>query len=327
MRYAAGDCVDERFLIRALLGEGGMAEVYRATDQQTGKEVVLKVPRTAIAGDLPLYNRYRREMEIALGLDHPGLQRLLSEPNAPYMLLEYVEGQSLRTYLSREGPLPVQDVICIGIQLADALEYVHQRGIVHRDLKPENILIGPDRHVTLTDFGIALKLASRRLTFSHLSNVVGTPDYMAPEQVRGERGDARTDVYALGCVLYELLTGRVPYPADEPLVAMQRKVLTDPPLVRKLRDGTPQPLEAIIYRALRRRPEERYPTMAALAHDLGHLDEVQIPAHYERDEPPPTPPGDLPPWRTTIKVMAAVFAILFLLGFLAQLLHQGLPPR
>ena len=304
-----------------------MAEVYRATDRQTGQEVVLKLPHIAIAGDLSLFNRYRREIEIARGLDHPGLQRLLSEPGAPYMVLAYVEGESLRRYLSREGPLPIGDVITIGVQLADALEFVHQRGIVHRDLKPENILIGPDKHVTLTDFGIALKLASRRLTLSHLSNAVGTPDYMAPEQVRGERGDARTDIYALGCVLYELLTGNVPYPADEALAAMQRKVLTDPPLVRRLRGDVPPSLEAIEYRALRRRPEERYPSMAALSHDLAHLDQVKIPEHYEQDEPPPAPPGDLPPWRTTLKVMAAVFAVLLILGVVAQFLHQSAVTR
>ena len=304
-----------------------MAEVYRAIDRQTGQEVVLKLPHIAIAGDLPLFNRYRREIEIAHGLDHPGLQRLLSEPSASYMVLTYVEGESLRRYLSREGPLPIGDVITIAIQLADALEYVHQRGIVHRDLKPENIMIGQDKHVTLTDFGIALKLASRRVTVSHLSNAVGTPDYMAPEQVRGERGDARTDIYALDCVMFELLTGKVPYPADEALVAMQRKVLTDPPLVRRLRGDIPPSLEAIVYRALRRRPEERYPSMAALAYDLAHLDEVKIPRRYEPDEPPPAPPGDLPPWRTTLKVLAAIFAILFMLGFLAQLLHQTAASR
>jgi serine/threonine-protein kinase len=266
-------------------------------------------------------------MDIARGLDHPGLQRLLSDPATRYMVLEYVEGEPLRSYLAAHDRLPVDEVQRIGLQLAESLEYVHRQGIVHRDLKPDNILIGPDGRVTLTDFGIALRLASRRLTFSHLSNAAGTPDYMAPEQVRGERGDARTDVYALGCLLYELLTGRVPYPAEDALEAMQRKVRTDPPLVRRLRPDAPVALEAILYRALRRRPDERYPSMSALAADLGHLESVVLPEKYERDEPPPAPLGDLPPWRTTLPIMAVILAILAVLGVLAQLAHQGVLSR
>jgi serine/threonine-protein kinase len=323
MRHTIGDCVDGRYEVRSLLGEGGMAEVYRALDRQTGREVVLKLPHLAVAGDLAAFNRYRREMEIARGLDHPGLQRLLSDPGARYMVLEYVEGEPLRTYLASHGPLPVDEVQRSGLQLAETLEYVHQQGVVHRDLKPDNILIGPDGRVTLTDFGIALRLASRRLTFSHLSNAAGTPDYMAPEQVRGERGDARTDVYALGCVLYELLTGVVPHPAEQALEAMQRKVLTNPPLVRRLRPDVPLPLEAILYRALRRRPAERYPSMAALAADLRDLDSVVLPDKYEQDEPPPAPLGDLPPWRTTLPILAIILAVLAAVGVLAQFAHQA----
>ena len=325
MRYSIGECVDGQYEIRSLLGEGGMAEVYRALDRQSGREVVLKLPRIAIAGDLAAFNRYRREMEIAHGLVHSGLQRLVSEPSAPYMVFDYVEGQSLRRYLAEHGPLPIEDAVSMGIQLADTLAYVHQQGVVHRDLKPDNILIGPGGRVTLTDFGIALRLASRRLTFSHLTNAVGTPDYMAPEQVRGERGDARTDVYALGCVVYELLTGVVPYPSHEALEAMRRKVLTDPPLVRRLRPDAPPTLEAVVYRALRRRPDERYATMAELVHDLAHLESVLVPGRYEQDEPPPTPPGDLPPWRTTLPILAALIGALLVIGVLAQLAHRGFP--
>jgi len=327
MRHAIGDSVAGRYQIRALLAEGGMAEVYRAVDTSTGLDVVLKVPHISIAGDVAAFNRYRREIDIAHRLDHPGLQRLLSDANAPFMVFEYVEGESLRTYLSRHARLPIEEVLRIGRQLAETLQYVHEQGVVHRDLKPENILIGPDGRVTLTDFGIALRVASRRLTFSHLTNAVGTPDYMAPEQVRGERGDARTDVYALGAVLFELLTGRVPYPAEDALEAMRRKVETDPPLVRRVRPDAPVKLEAILYRALRRRPEQRYPSMAAMHYDLTHLEQVVLPEKYEPDEPPPAPLGDLPPWRTTMPVLALVLAVLVVLGVAAELLHRGIAPR
>jgi eukaryotic-like serine/threonine-protein kinase len=327
MRHAIGDCVDGRYEICSLLGEGGMAEVYRALDKTSGRVVVLKLPHLSTAGDLSSFNRYRREIQVAAGLDHPGLQRLLSEPGTRYMVLDYIEGQSLRSYMAVRGQLPVGEVLRIGIQLAETLEYVHSRGVIHRDLKPDNVLIGPDGRVTLTDFGIALRLGSRRLTFSHLSNAVGTPDYMAPEQVRGQRGDARTDIYALGCMLYELLTGVVPYPADEALEAMRRKVHTDPPLVRRLRRDTPPVLEAVIYRALRRRPEERYASMKALADDLGNLDSVGVPDRYEQDIPPPAPLGDLPPWRTALPIIAIVLAVLVAFGILAQLLHRGAVPH
>ena len=228
MRYRIGDCVQDRFDIRALLGAGASAEVYRALDRNAGHDVVLKVPHLSIAGDLVAFNHYRREIDIASQLKHPGLQRVVSDPSEPFLVLEYIEGQSLRRYLKEHGPLPVDQVLAIGLQLTDTLEYVHQQGVVHRDVKPENILIARDGRVTLTDFGIAARIGSRRVTLSHLSDVVGTPDYMAPEQVRGERGDARTDVYALGVLLFELLTGVVPYPTGDALDATQRKDRTEP---------------------------------------------------------------------------------------------------
>ena len=327
MRLATGDCVDGRYEVRCLLGEGNMAEVYRAVDRETGSEVVLKLPHLAIAGDLTAFNRYRRETEVVAGLEHPGVQRLLSDPRAQYMVLGYIDGQSLRSDLAERGQLPVDDVLRIGIQLASALEYVHQRGVIHRDLKPDNVLIGLDGHVTLTEFGIAQRLGSRRLTFSHLSNAVGTPDYMAPEQVRGQRGDVRTDVYALGAMLYELLAGVVPYPASDALDAVRRKMHTEPPLVRRLRPDAPPTLETVLYRALRRRPEERYPCMAALRHDLTNLHDVAIPARYELDIPPPAQLGDLPPWRSTLSILAVALLLLAVFGALAELLHRGALPH
>jgi len=319
--YRHGDLIHSRFEVQSVLASGGMADVYRALDTQTQQSVVIKLPQQVLLGDLAAYNRYQRELEIARGLDHPGLQKLLSDPSTPYMVFEYVEGESLRSYLNKLKPLSIDEVLNISRQLAATLTYVHEQGVVHRDLKPENIIVGPDGHVTLTDFGIALRLASRRLTFSHLSNAVGTPDYMAPEQVRGERGDARTDIYALGCVIFEMLTGRVPYPAETNLEAIQKKVETEPPLVTRLRPDAPLALEAIVYRALRRRPAERYPSMAELAYDLNHLDEVKIPQSYAADIPAPKPPGDLPPWRTTLTILAIIFAILLAAGVLAQLAH------
>jgi serine/threonine-protein kinase len=242
------------------------------------------------------------------------------------MVFEYIEGESLRKYLRMHGPLPVDEVLRIGTQLAGTLQYVHNEGIVHRDVKPENVIIGPDGRITLMDFGIALRQASRGLTLSHLTHAVGTRGYMAPEQIRGERGDVRTDLYALGVMLYELLTGAVPYPVDEATEALREKVETDPPLVRRMRPDVPVPLEVVIYRALRRRPEQRYASMEEMANDLEHLDQVVLPEKYEPDEPPPAPLGDLPPWRMTVPILAIIFGLLLLAGFAAQLLHRAPTP-
>jgi serine/threonine-protein kinase len=323
MRYAIGDEVLDCYEIRALLGVGASAEVYRALDASAGRDVVLKVPHLTTAGDLVAYKQYRREIDIAAGLNHPGLQRLLSGPSEPFMVLEYVEGQSLRSYLGKHGPLPVDQVIAIGLQLTDTLEYVHRQGVVHRDVKPENILIGSEGRVTLTDFGIAVHRGSRRFALSHLADAVGTPDYMAPEQVRGEQADARTDVYGLGVLLYEMLTGAVLYPVTDPPEGSGEPRPTPLPLVRTKRPDAPIGLEVVVYRAQRRNPIERYQSMAAMHADLAHLDEVRLPDKYEADEPPPAPPGDLPPWSTTLRIMAVVMGLLLLAGFAAEMLHRG----
>ena len=150
---------------------------------------------------------------------------------------------------------------------------------------------------------------------------------MAPEQVRGERGDARTDIYGLGAVLFELLTAEAPYPTQDSLEAMRRKVQTEPPLVRRLRPDVPLALEAVLYCAVRRRPEERYASMQALGRDLRDLDAVVVPETYARDEPPPAPIGDLPPWRTSLPILAIILGVLAVLGVAAELLHRNVAPR
>lgn len=304
-----------------------MAEVYRAWDRQSDRDVVLKIPHASMAGDLGAFGRFRREMAIGRALDHPGVQHVLSDEHQRYAVLEYVPGQSLRRYLAQRGHLPLEEALRIGRQVADALDYVHQQGIVHRDVKPDNILMRPDGRVVLTDFGIASTRGSSWVRVPQLANAMGTPDYMAPEQVRGEPGDARTDVYGLASVVYELLTGRVPYPAEEMATAARKRQKTDPPLIRRVRPEVPAAVEAVLYRALRRRPAERYPTMAAFATDLRNPDRVMLPATYEPDEPPPAPLGDLPPWRTTLPIVAITLGVLAGLGALAECVHRAAPPR
>jgi serine/threonine-protein kinase len=228
----------------------------------------------------------------------------------------------MRTYLTAHAPLPIDEAVRLAAELADTLQYCHERGVVHRDLKPENLYITPEGHIVVGDFGIALLQGARRLTFQRLTNTVGTPDYMAPEQVSGERGDARTDVYAVGVLLYEMLTGQVPFRGDNALAVMGQRLTAEPPSLRtRRRDVSPQ-LDAIERRALARDREQRYQSMAALREDLLHPERAVMvfatPAPFPRQ-----PLGDLPSRRATVLILGAVFGTLLAVGVLAQLAHQA----
>jgi eukaryotic-like serine/threonine-protein kinase len=329
VRYDVGQVVDGRYEVVAPLGSGGMSEAYKARDREGGGTVVVKIPYANLIGDPATFSRYQREMEIGKRLQHPNIQHLLAEGRlaggqAPYMVLEYVDGELLRDYLTRQAPLPIDQAVAITLQLVDALDYCHVQGIVHRDLKPENALITPDGQVKLVDFGIALLRGARRLTYRHLSNSVGTPDYMAPEQVRGERGDERTDIYAVGVMLYEMLAGELPYEGDNSLAVMSQRVTADPPLLRRARPDAPPGLEAIVFRALRRDPAERYPSMAALRHDLEHRDEIAVPDYVEMALPRrPIGGYGMPSVLLVGGVIVALFAVLAAVGVLAELFHRS----
>jgi serine/threonine-protein kinase len=327
MHYQAGETVNQRYEILESLGHGGMSDAYKAWDRATGGLVVLKIPFSSLIGDPATFSRYQREVEIGKRLRHPNIQHLVEEGRlddgggvAPYLVLDYIDGVSLREYLREHAPLPVDEAIRIAGQLADALQYCHEHGVVHRDLKPENILIQPDGVVKLVDFGIALLQGARRLTFRRLSSEVGTPDYMAPEQVQGDRGDARTDVYALGVMLYEMLIGDVPYRGDSALAVMSQHVTTDAPLLRARRPDLPPALEAVVWRALRREPSERYASMAELRNDLTHLEAVQIPAYPSASAGRPRVPRER---LVTAAVIVSIFAVLVIIGVLAQLAHTA----
>ena len=324
MRYEAGQTVNDKYDILESLGQGGMNDAYKARDRASGRLVVLKIPFTSLIGDPATYSRYQRELEIGKRLHHPNIQELLDEGRldggvAPYLVLEYVDGTLLREYLRAHAPLPVDEAVNITVQLADALQYCHQHGVVHRDLKPENILIEPEGTVKLVDFGIALLQGARRLTFRRLTSGFGTPDYMAPEQVQGDRGDARTDVYAVGVMLYEMLTGDVPYRGDSPLAVMSQRVTTDAPLLSSKRSDLLPQLEAVVWRALRREPAERYASMTDLRHDLTHLDEVKIPEY-------PAASGRAVVSREHMLnagVVIAALVLLAVLGMVAELVHRA----
>lgn len=323
MRLDPGQRVNG-YEIDGVLGSGGTSEVYHARDAATGQPVVLKVPHPQLIGDLATFSRFQREIAIGKRLQHPNIQRVLGTGQldngvTPYIVLEYVEGESLRRYLDAHKLLPIEEAIRIAGELAAAIAHCHREGVIHRDLKPENVLIASDGQVKIMDFGIALLRGARRVTWGSLSSTVGTPDYMAPEQVRGERGDERTDVYAVGVMLYEMLTGEVPYEGDNALAVMSLHVNQDPPLVTSRRPEVPPALAAVVDRALRREPGQRYPTMEALAHDLAHLDEVDLSELQARSEGA----SGLPRAWLTWLIVALTFLALGAAGVAAQLLHQA----
>jgi serine/threonine protein kinase len=267
-----GDRLDQ-FDIIAPLGQGGWGQSYLARDRTTGERVVLKLPGATV--NAPEEEaRFRREALILSRLCHPNIQRLaraVVERNAPYLALEYLEGRSLREWLESDTPPTPAEAVNVATQIAAAMAYAHARGVYHRDLKPENIIVLPDGMVKVIDFGSARMVGLRRLTFRLRGETSGTPDYMAPEQVTGQRGDARTDIYALGVILYEMLAGRVPFEGDNPNAVMFQQLNATPPPPSRFRPDVPPALEAIVMRALRKRPGERYQSAEEMLRDLQAL--------------------------------------------------------
>lgn len=256
------------YTVQRRLGQGGMSDVYLAHDAENDRDVVLKFPHEELLGDVASHERFLREVKIGKLLNHPNIQRLYEvrdSKGSPYLVLEFVPGDSMRAFLRKKevkhGPDDFDLAVDFGQQIGLALAHAHTHEIAHRDLKPENIIVTPDGVAKVMDFGIALLRGARRVTWGPMSSQVGTPDYMAPEQIQGSRGDARTDVYALGMILYELIAGQLPYDGDNPLSVMNQHVTVKAVPIHKFRKDVPRAIEEIILKAIRRSPADRWPTM------------------------------------------------------------------
>jgi len=302
---APGETVDQYQLLD-VIARSGMATIFRARDLENGHTVALKVPHLQYASDMVFHERFKREEEIGQRLDHPAVIKVFQprEKSRLYLAMEYVDGELLRDRLRRERRLPIETAVALAIAIADALAYLHDHSVVHRDLKPENIMVSADGRVKLVDFGIALDTTLRKMTWAGLSQTVGTPDYMAPEQVKGKRGDARSDLYALGVILYEMLTGDTPFHGDNVYAAMRAKLQDDPIPPRRLRPDISPALEEIILHALERDPRDRPESALELREALAHPDSVVLTGRASRQRPKPR----MPRWVRTLLAIAAAGA-------------------
>jgi serine/threonine-protein kinase len=266
----------DHYSIEHLVANTSTASIFRGVDLQTGRPVAIKIPHPEVEGDLRFFERFRREQEVCEKLDHPTVVKAFADNKRSrvYMVMEWVEGHVLRQLLGEHGKFPVERAVRIALNICDALEYIHAQGIVHRDLKPENIMIDAGDRIKLIDFGIAGQAGARRLTFGKLSQMMGTPDYISPEQVRGKRGDARTDIYALGVMLYEMLTGKTPFNGNNPFVTMNDRLVNHPVPPREIDPEISPQLQEVIYRALERDPKNRYASVREFSRDLQHQEQV-----------------------------------------------------
>jgi serine/threonine-protein kinase len=254
----------DRYELGPVLGQGGMAKVHQGLDRQLGRQVAIKVLAPPFDRDREFVERFQREARAAAGLSHPNIVAVFdsgSDDGTHYIVTELVEGETLADRLRRDGPMPQAEAVAVAADIARALAAAHERGLIHRDIKPGNVMLLPDGRVKVVDFGIARAAGSDTLTNTGV--VLGSTAYLSPEQASGQPVDERADLYALGCVLYEMLTGRVPFSADTPIATMYRHVNEDPPPPSTFAP-IPSELEDIVMRALEKDPKRRFASASEL---------------------------------------------------------------
>ena len=265
-----GEVVAGRYELEELVGSGGMSSVYRALDRLLERHVALKILHPHYGDDAEYVERFRREARAVAQLSHPNIVTVIDRGQADgqqFIVFEYIDGESLKQLVDRNGPLPARRAIELALQVADALAFAHQAGLVHRDVKPQNVLVTEDGEAKVTDFGIARSLDVEH-GVTQTGTVLGTSNYLSPEQARGQTITPATDVYSLGVVLYELLTGEVPFPGDNFVAVAMKHINEPPPSLLERRPDVPARLMHAVERALAKDPADRFPTMEAFALEL-----------------------------------------------------------
>ena len=349
MRLMQESVLGDRYTLLEVLGDGGMARVYLAHDNVLDRDVALKALREQYADDEGFVERFRREARNAASLNHPSIVQVYdqgcSEDGTYYIVMEYVPGDTLKDRIAKEGPLHPGEAAGIASRVAEALNVAHDSGIIHRDIKPQNVLLSASGEAKVADFGIARAASSKTMTDTNL--VLGTAAYMSPEQVRGDRVGPASDLYSLGVVLYEMLTGRLPYEADD-LIATAMKHINEPaPHPREANPAVPEDVDALVVKLLAKEPEDRYASAAELAEDLrgirdrlsplaaglGDRMTARIPQDAGRARTAATvvasgrgsiPPAGVGSRRWALVPLVALLLGLILLGGLAWALSQGL---
>jgi serine/threonine protein phosphatase PrpC len=320
-----GQVLDNRFEITELINRSGMGCIFKANDLKTGLTVAIKAPLMQFESDPACFSRFQREEEIGQSLSHPYILRIFAVPpeekSRPYIVMEYLQGQTLAALLKEVHPLPEPDAVKIASRICEALDVMHFHKIVHRDLKPQNIMVCNDGSIRIMDFGIAKSLKARRLTFVGFSPSMGTPDYMAPEQVKGKRGDERTDIYSLGAILYEMCTGQTPYEGESPYAVMNARLTGDPVAPRKINTKLTPAVEEIILHALERDPVNRFQTASQMKAELDDYEKVELVGRYRHLQAPQL-------WKSRFRALPLILlfglaqVIVFLLLFL-YFKHKG----
>jgi serine/threonine-protein kinase len=317
-----GEVLSDRYEVEELVGTGGMSSVFRAHDRLLDRKVALKVLHQQFTDDAEYVERFRREARAVAALSHPNIVTVIDRgehEGRQFIVFEYIDGENLKALIERRGPAPVTTALELALQIAHGLSFAHQQGLVHRDVKPQNVLLNGDGQAKVTDFGIARSLDVQH-GMTQTGTVLGTSDYIAPEQAQGQRIDEHTDVYSLGVVLYEMLTNEVPFPGENFVAVAMRHINEPPPAIRDKRPDVSPRLEAAVQRAMAKRPEDRFQTMADFCRELeANLAEAQ--GGTAAPAPPPPPRARPPrqganPW----PIVLALLTLIAIGGVIAYLL-------